>query len=137
MSPPTPEDIQKHHKANQNKPFPAHSPHKINRTNIQTVSQTTMAKITIRIDEERLKRMKRTAKNLYGDAGSLDELMVDAAESFDAESILEAFTKKIGWEAIEYPSLTEIEERRPTSIEAPAETKRKTMRGRKEHEPRQ
>jgi hypothetical protein len=72
-------------------------------------------KTTINVDEERLTRIKRTAQNLYGDARSLSELMGNAAESFDAESILEAFMKKMGWEKTEYPSLKEIEERRPVS----------------------
>ncbi len=79
-----------------------------------------MVKTTIYIDEERMRRIKRAAKNLYGDTGSLGELMVDATESFDAESILEAFTSKMGWEAIYYPSLREVEDHRPTSTEGSA-----------------
>jgi hypothetical protein len=94
------------------------------------VSHTTTVKTTINVEEERLTRIKRTAQNLYGDTRSLSELMGDAAESFDAESILEAFTKKMGWEAMEYPSLREIEERRPTSTEDSAETIREMREGR-------
>jgi hypothetical protein len=85
------------------------------------VSHTTTVKTTINVDEERLTRIKRTAQNIYGDSRSLSELMGDAAESFDAEAILEAFTRKMGWEPIEYPSLREIEERRPTSTEGSAQ----------------
>jgi hypothetical protein len=77
------------------------------------VSHTT----TINVDEEKLKRIKRAVQNIYNDSRSLNELMGDAAESFDAEAILEAFTRKMGWETIERPSLREVEERRPTSTE--------------------
>jgi len=84
------------------------------------VSHTTTVKTTINVDEEKLKRIKRTARNIYGDSRSLSELMSDAADSFDAEAILEAFTRKMGWGAIEYPSLNEVEQRRPTSTEGSA-----------------
>jgi hypothetical protein len=77
------------------------------------VSRTT----TINIDEEKRKRIKRAVQNINDDSRSLTELMGDASESFDAEAILEAFTRKMGWEAIDYPSLREVEERRPTSTE--------------------
>jgi len=79
------------------------------------VNGTGIVKTTINLDEERLTRIKRTAQNLYGDSRSLSELMGDAAESFDAESILEAFMEKMGWEKTDYPSLREIEESRPAS----------------------
>ena len=88
----------------------------VNHTKMCKVSHTTV-KTTINIDEEKMARIKRTAQNLYGDTRSLSELFSDAAESFDGESILEAFTKETGWDDLPFPSLREVEERRPSSTE--------------------
>ncbi len=103
---------------------------KVSHTTIHKVSHTTTVKTTINVDEERLTRIKRTAQNLYGDSRSLSELFSDAAESFDGEAILEAFAKEMGWDEIPYPSLREIEERRPTSTEGSEKILREMRDGR-------
>ena len=70
-------------------------------------------KTTINVDEETWNRFKRSVTSRYGSIRSLSDAVEEAIKCFNIEELLEMFVKQAGIEVESYPSLREVEERRP------------------------
>ena len=73
----------------------------------------TSVKTTINIDEETWKRFKRTVSSRYGGIRNLSGAVEEAIKCFNTEGLLSRFMEMAGIGMGAYPSLKEVEERRP------------------------
>lgn len=70
-------------------------------------------KISINIDEEMWNEFKRTVSSHYGNVRGLSTTVEEAIKCFNTAELLNRFTELKGIDVSTYPSLREIEEKRP------------------------
>jgi hypothetical protein len=77
------------------------------------VSNIADIKTTINVDEETWNEFKRSVSSRYGSVRNLSSAVEEAIQSFNTVELLNAFVERKGIELGVYPSIREIEERRP------------------------
>lgn len=73
----------------------------------------TTVKTTINIDEETWNRFKKTVSSRYGGIRNLSGAVEEAIKCFNTEELLSQFMETAGIDMGAYPSLRDVEERRP------------------------
>ena len=73
----------------------------------------TTVKTTINIDEETWNRFKKTVSSRYGSIRNLSGTVEEAIKCFNTEELLRRFMEMAGIDMGTYPSLKDVEERRP------------------------
>ena len=77
------------------------------------VSRMGVVKTTLVIDEETWNEFKRSVSSRYGSLKKVSFAVEEALRSFNTIELLEDFSKSKGFVINTYPSLREVEERRP------------------------
>jgi len=90
----------------------------------------TNVKTTLNIDEEKWTNFKRATSSLYGGEKTLSEVAEEAIESYDGVTAIRKFAEKRGYKLDPYPSLREIEDRRPTMPDSSVGILREMKNGR-------
>lgn len=70
-------------------------------------------KTTINVDEETWKEFRRTVSSRYGSVRKLSSTVEEAIKCFNTAELLDRFTELSEIDVSVYPSIREIEERRP------------------------
>jgi hypothetical protein len=93
-------------------------------------------KTTVNIDEETLLEFKRVVASRYGSTRKLSAAIEEAIRSFNTAESLKRFAKTRGIDTTTFPSVREVEKRRPTLETSAAETVRAMRDERATHIPR-
>jgi len=77
------------------------------------VNRMNTIKTTINIDEEAWNEFKKTVSSRYGSIRKLSYAVEEAIQCFNTAELLNRFSEMRGINASVYPSIREVEERRP------------------------
>jgi len=88
-------------------------------------------KTTINIDEATWNEFKKTVSSRYGSIRKLSSAVEEAIQCFNTAELLKRFTGLMGIDAGLYPSIREVEKRRP-KLEASAGEAVRAMRDERE-----
>jgi hypothetical protein len=77
------------------------------------VSNIADIKTTINVDKETWNEFKRTVSSRYGSVRNLSSAVEEAIQSFNTVELLNRFVEQKGIEIEVFPSVREIEEKRP------------------------
>jgi len=72
-----------------------------------------VVKTTIVIDEETWNEFKRSVSSMYGSPRMTSQAVEEAIKCFNSVELLKRFSNAIGLFASGYPSVREVQERRP------------------------
>lgn len=95
------------------------------------VSLMNTIKTTINIDEETWNEFKRAVSSRYGSVRKLSFAVEEAIQCFNTAELLNRFRELMGIGAVVYPSIREIEKRRPR-LEVSAGEEVRAMRDERE-----
>jgi len=93
-------------------------------------------KTTVNIDEETLREFRKVVASRYGSTRKLSAAIEEAIKSFNTSESLKSFAKTQGIDTTTFPSVREVEKRRPTLETSAAETVRAMRDERADHLPR-
>jgi metal-responsive CopG/Arc/MetJ family transcriptional regulator len=93
-------------------------------------------KTTVNIDEETLREFRRVVASRYGSTRKLSAAIEEAIRSFNTAESLKSFAKARGIDTSTFPSVREVEKRRPVLETSAAETIRAMRLERADHIPR-
>ena len=94
-----------------------------------------VTKTTVNIDEETLREFRKAVASRYGSTRKLSAAIEEAIKSFNTSESLKSFAKARGIETSSFPSVREVQKRRPTLETSAAETVRAMRDERTAHLP--